>query len=590
MIVVLCRYIINILHSCLVSYRLDKDNRATVKGNASNSGALKVSVEQLTNTKIGRNAVHERNDYNKSLTARNLKGTVIGTPRMIHRILGSREVRTNIDTIPISTLPFEYRGRQKIRLNNEGTNLEELHLFDDLSDGMSEHPLAVKERLQAGIERKFTDSKVLMLRNNEFVSVRFDKVSLFGLRPPELLHLFRNLGHYYEWFSFSEREGFQLSNDIVQCAWIDGANRLVRIRKCAVGPVKHHLNNLEEICLTLDERKLRKYILVQLEKNDYDRNSMFFVDDGRSLCPIPVFSRVNPEQSMKFLHHIVLVLGEYDTELDLHRCNNAMELLSNTNLIGRLDTDEKTEEELMNSVYRVMQSVIDEIIPVQPISMRRMEVYILRSFYLLKGLILSNSIPFVEIPSCLGSTLYEETDKKLKSEWGRHRRNQYRSITESLTNDNGDLLYKIPDSEFIESVSRTNAVQWNLTEVFQQTDVQSDESYKEQQFAMKLGIDAVDHYLNGYNHGVHTKGILNNGAPGAGKTFVLQIVSLYAISRGLNVMSTSVMAIRAGALGGINIHQLMRLPSKSSYNIFRAAQVRMCRVITKSKVWYIRFS
>eukprot|EP00956_Cyclotella_meneghiniana_P042934 scaffold249353_cov82-Cyclotella_meneghiniana.AAC.19 len=412
-----------------------------------------------------------------------------------------------------------------------------------------------------------------MLRNNEFASVRFDKVSLFGLRPPELLRMFRNLGQYYEWFSFSEPEGFQLSNDIVQCAWIDGANRLVRIRKCAVEPVKNHLNNLEEMCLRLDERKLRNHILVELEKDDYNRNSLFFVDDGRSSCPIPVFSRVNPEQSMKFLHHIVLVLGEYDTELDLHRCNNAMELLSNTNLIGRHDTEEKTEEDLMNSVYQAMQAVIDKTIPVQPICMRRMEVYILRSFYLLKSLILSNSIPFVEIPSCLGSTLYEEIDTNLKSEWGRHCRNQYRSITETLTNDNGDLMYKIPDSEFIESVSRNNTVQWNPMKVFRQTDVQSDESYKEQQFAMKLGIDAVDHYLNGYNHGVHTKGILNNGAPGAGKTFVLQIVTLYAIfSRGLNVMSTSVMAIRAGALGGINIHQLVRFPSKSSYNIFRAAQ------------------
>ena len=86
---------------------MDKDNRATVKGNASNFEALKASVEQLTNTKIGRNAVHERSNNNQSRTEKNLKGTVIGTPRMIHRILGDREVRTNIDTIPISTLPFK---------------------------------------------------------------------------------------------------------------------------------------------------------------------------------------------------------------------------------------------------------------------------------------------------------------------------------------------------------------------------------------------------------------------------------------------------------------------------------------------------
>ena len=52
--------------------------------------------------------------------------------------------------------------------------------------------------------------------------------------------------------------------------------------------------------------------------------------------------------------------------------------------------------------------------------------------------------------------------------------------------------------------------------------------------------------------------ILYNGAPGAGKTFILQTVGLYAMCVGLRVMSTALMAARAHTLGAITLHQLFR--------------------------------
>jgi len=83
---------------------------------------------------------------------------------------------------------------------------------------------------------------------------------------------------------------------------------------------------------------------------------------------------------------------------------------------------------------------------------------------------------------------------------------------------------------------------------------QSDASYAEQRLALRLGKKAVDRYCAQFRNGIHTKGILNNGAPGAGKTFVLQAQGLYAMCKGLRVMSSSLMAVRSNAIGGYHLH------------------------------------
>ena len=115
---------------------------------------------------------------------------------------------------------------------------------------------------------------------------------------------------------------------------------------------------------------------------------------------------------------------------------------------------------------------------------------------------------------------------------------------------------------------------WNPVESIKQTAEQSIDSFKEQQLALSMGVRAVDNYSRQFgDNKTYTKGVLINGAPGAGKTFVSQITGLYAMSQGLRVLSSSLMAKRVNALGGYNLHRLFGWIVGSKENLFREAEV-----------------
>ena len=84
----------------------------------------------------------------------------------------------------------------------------------------------------------------------------------------------------------------------------------------------------------------------------------------------------------------------------------------------------------------------------------------------------------------------------------------------------------------------------------------------------------MNKYSTQFSNNTSTKGVLINGAPGAGKSFVLQALGLYGMTMGLHVMSTSIMGVRASALGGYHLHRLMKWDVGKLGNLFRLAEVR----------------
>ncbi len=52
----------------------------------------------------------------------------------------------------------------------------------------------------------------------------------------------------------------------------------------------------------------------------------------------------------------------------------------------------------------------------------------------------------------------------------------------------------------------------------------------------------------------YTKNIITYGAPGTGKSFIGELIVLYILSQGLNVISSSLMGIRANSIGMVNIY------------------------------------
>ena len=66
-----------------------------------------------------------------------------------------------------------------------------------------------------------------------------------------------------------------------------------------------------------------------------------FDDSNERDLPIPVFSSITPHSSILFLLHLMLMCGQYETELDLKECRTMRESLVKAKLIGP-ETDEES--------------------------------------------------------------------------------------------------------------------------------------------------------------------------------------------------------------------------------------------------------
>lgn len=539
---------------------------------------LRVEHNHRGNTKITSNAIHERKSYSSSRKVNLPTGRTVGIPQMMHQLMADSEIETNITFEEVSTLPFEYRGKTKIHLDRRG-NVRKQKRLEKSPDCVSPVTVSYSERQRFTENRRFTATQRLLLQSTEHATLLYDKVCMFSLRPPELRFLFRRLGQYFEWFDIDKEVlsdddvRSQLhKDDIKKCHWIDGFGRKVLLRKCALPQVVTHLRSLRRDLLPPESQLLLDHLLdILLDSENYDR-CPFIVDDGKEDPPVVVFSKVVPEQNMKFILHILLVLGKYDTELDLKQCTTLKEAFELAELIPRRTEDER--DELKGDVISLVKRVIDEIIPVQPITIKRLDTFVVKTADMLESIILHNNLPMMELPPCLSTELHDVKTKELENEWSNYKRSQLRSMMEALADIEG-----VPTEEEVMKATKNQPIQWDPLQVLKQTTSQNEESYKEQQFALSLGKAAVHSYMQAFGQTKMTKGILNNGAPGAGKTWVLQTVGFYGMTQGMKVMSSSLMAIRAGALGGCYLHNLFKFPVNRSGNLFRYAEVSSLQVV-----------
>jgi hypothetical protein len=103
---------------------------------------------------------------------------------------------------------------------------------------------------------------------------------------------------------------------------------------------------------------------------------------------------------------------------------------------------------------------------------------------------------------------------------------------------------------------------------------QSDESYDEQQRTLMYCCDQVDKFLNPISTRVHFPMI--HGRAGSGKTFLLQTVMLYAVSKGLRISLISVTSERARTMGGNHLHLQFPLTVEPVYQSHSRLKTEKC--------------
>ena len=572
--------------------KMDKGNRCTIWADPHNGAVHRAEYQFLHNTKVVGSKINEDKAHEKSRKWKLPSGRAVAFTEMQQQILGYPELMTNIVYERICTKPFELRSSTRVQLNRKGKlkrpdqsphTEQERDNAPDAQSGRSPSEKA-RIRLRFPQERLVPDNQSLLYGNNIRYGA-YNKVTLFSLRPVELLELVKNIGKYYRWFEtekkiMAEEEIVMLlKEDITECHWVDVLGRLVKLRKGAKSELKEHLNNLENRNLKEHSIELKEYLL-EMINNDMDEES-FVVDEGDKHLPVPVFSSITPKTPIPFLNHIMLSIGEFETELDIRMQSSLRKSLAKVGLIGDDFDDPSRLQEYCNKLLRI---TIEQVLSVQPFSLRRLDDCVVKAKMLFEAVIIRDEIPVHDLPPCLLTELLDSKNEEFENFWKEKRKDQLSSIYRSIPEEH----IKLPDIGKVMNFERDLQNPWDPMREFKKIENQSEESYDDQVLAVAVAYSLIEKYCIKFGRPstTFTKNAIVHGAPGSGKSHIILYISLIAMYKGLRVMTTALMGVRANALGGVHMHRLFGMSTRSG-NPYRLAELALDKLNRKNQLKYL---
>lgn len=263
--------------------------------------------------------------------------------------------------------------------------------------------------------------------------ISIDKITRFSVRSPELRELFHQVGNYYRWFIIinkrlgRERLENVLDDSIWNSLWVDGLQNQVCLRLKDLPEVIEFLelqdipedNQNSRYVMKTYFKKVSHYHNMFSENENYGsetdhelwafmNNGILHDDDLRHL-PIPVFSYVRPTMGPRFILHLMLSMGEFDTELDLILHRTLRDSLRYAKLIG-LNDDEDSLQEYANSL---LKKFILEQLQYFPNSSKVCGDWIVTASHLFESVILKDEIPITDMPPTHQTALNEFKDEEV---------------------------------------------------------------------------------------------------------------------------------------------------------------------------------
>lgn len=559
------------------SAKVDESNRVNASVNA-HTGVAKVGLEFIHNSKIESSNYHEKKALESRRDRNHASLREMPILEMLHSLLAYPEISTDVVFVEISTLPLELRLKSRVKLKENGET------------GVDEGEVAGAD---AHYSRNFTFSDAARCRtsglllhqtplpyqnmialDNKVCTRINDRVSQFSVRPPELLPVVENICQYFRLFYINEKQHdideimLSISGNLAECGWFDNFNRRVFIRANAVkeGEIQALLEgNLAELrdpsrrtnlspekrAFAININETVQHIVMQyeasLESSDVPDEYFdeFIFDDLEENLPVPVTTNVDPKNTTTFLNHICLSLGKFETEMDVFQSNQPREMLRRARLIG----DDEDAESLEKYCNDLMRMYLRRQLCFYANSIRKTDIYIINAYRLLRTVIVQNAFPLFDNP-CLMSQIQMNMEEKAAQTWPDIKNRvlaAYRAHVGSPPN--------FPTVEAVAAANHLNPISWDPSELLTLAEGQSEESLAEQKFALSVMKRTIDRYTGLFE--TFTKCKLIHGAPGCGKSFLGSIAMFYAISQGLRVIPTAVMAARATGLGGIHTAVLM---------------------------------
>ena len=310
-------------------------------------------------------------------------------------------VVTNIDFVSVPSVPLEYRGGRHLKHKRQKPQCDVSHETSSVTR---------RDTLHFPSSRQLTSSQTVVENDVLQSDFTIDRVTMFSLRPPELLFV-RTLKQYFSWFvreviPFREKKGNvfikYLRQDVLSSHWIDAASDLIKLRPCAVTLFREFIISKGSLG-TVDSNINDALMILDNLNNSTVHNNYVSSDPALSKFPAEVvFHNVLPMYPVQFLISVLLTLGEFDTEIDLHCVPTLKHVFIEANLLSDCVQGPPALKELMQKYVRHILSTT----PGGTKSFDRLIVAANEAFNQLQ----SGYLLIDKLPSCLMTTLTQETE------------------------------------------------------------------------------------------------------------------------------------------------------------------------------------
>ena len=495
---------------CKYIGKIDEQNYVVVKANNTNqngSSSLLTKSTFLHNTKITSSKIQEDKDRKKD--TKYPQGRYISHIEMLHQMMKYPEVTTDLTFVTITTMPLEYRSG--IELDNYVLSPAE----DSAQSGSVSNDIrSSKDGLPQW--RKHTTNEIKIFEDLLKSRISVDKITLFSLRPPELRNIINRTKHYFRWFHTVLKKSKKIGGDDMDILidennlhhswWINGLQQQVQIKKRAFPELMAFITSLVEdensmsVCgvqemVTLFQRMNRLLLNGhQLDENNvnergdrlfYEFMMVNLIQDDSKICahlPIPVFSHIKPTTGFQFIHHILLSMGCFDTEVDLILHPSLREAFRYAKLIGPPNERNNLENYSKKLLYRW----IKEQLQYYAALLRLLSEWIVVAADLFDSIIVYDELSISDMPPVQLSSLFGNSEEETKT------------IIQSLKSTYIDAIYKelgntcievcnVPTKEDLLSATKSSPFDWDALENFVQNNrIQSLDSFQEQRATIQL--------------------------------------------------------------------------------------------------------
>ena len=267
-------------------------------------------------------------------------------------------------------------------------------------------------------------------------------------------------------------------------------------------------------------------------------------------------------------------MGKFNTEAELTMHSSIRECFRKAKLIGSRDDEDSLQKYSDGLLFRFIVEQLcyfsnSRRILVEWISL----VGDLFDSAIVRDELLVTDMPAVQMSALLQSHDLEDIDFR--------NNRRHRILSAAMKELGADAVRRLPSIDEILSGTKENPFVWDPVSSYDRAPCQNRNSFEEQKLAIKVTCSAIDKYREISVASFQTKNVGIRGFPGGGKTWCCLYCIVYAISCGLDCLTTAMMARRATSLGGTHWHRFFCLPIDSKLTPQRIAELALTKIEQK---------